>query len=215
MKELTLILVLVFTLCTAPACKKIKGADGEIGASPAAAAAAADPKGGVVQASRKLIAAKSLTGKVVGVGKLGITKDVQFAAPDRYHIIFDDETGARTEMISVGGETWIKSGDSWDVLPGDDSPTSTFRNNFSDEVIDGISDVQFKGEDMIDNKPMLVFTYNLVTKVGNFHVSHTIWVDQASGLPVKSIAEYRDGNMETLTTTFDAQTPVSIEPPIK
>ena len=215
MKELTLILLLIFTLCITPGCKKISGSAGDNGPSPAAEAAAADPKGSVVQASRKLIAANSLSGKVVGVGKLGITKNVQYVAPDRYHIIFDDEHGARTEMTSIGNETWIRSGDSWDKLETEESPTSTFRNNFTDEVVAGISDVKFKGEEMLDNKPMLVFSYNLVTKVGNFPVTHTIWVDQASGLPVKSLAEYRDGNMESLTTTYDAKTPVSIERPVK
>ena len=215
MKELTLILVLVFTLCTVLACKKIKGAEGEIGASPAAAAAAADPKGGVIEASRKLIAANALSAKVVGVGQLGITKDVQYVAPDRYHIIFGDETGAKTEMTSIGNETWIRSGDSWDKLETDQSPTSTFRNNFTDEVVSGITDVKFKGEDMLDNKPMLVYSYNLVTKVGNFHVTQTIWVDANSGMPFKALAEYHDTTQESLTTTFDSKTPVTIEPPVK
>ena len=216
MKDLTLILLLIFTLSLAPACKKIKGADGENGTSPAAAAAAADPKGAVVAASRKLIEAKALSGKVLGVGQVAsITKDVQYVAPDRYHIIFDDETGARTEMTSIGNETWIRNGDSWDKLEVDESPTSTFRNNFTEDVVSGITDVKFKGEDMLDNKPVLVFSYDLVTKVGNFQVTQTIWVDEASGIPVKSLAEYHDTTQQSLTTTFDAATPVTIEPPVK
>lgn len=217
MKDLTIILLLIFTLNLAPACKKIRGADGdETGASPAFAAAAADPKGSVVAASRKLIEAKTLSGKVVGVGQVtNLTKDVQYVAPDRYHIVFDDATGARTEMTSVGNETWIRNGDAWDKLETEESPTSTFRNNFTDEVVSGITDVKFKGEEMLDNKPVLVFSYDLVTKVGNFHVTQTIWVDEASGIPVKSLAEYHDTTQQSLATAFDATTPVTIEPPVK
>ena len=216
MKDLTLILLLLFSLSLAPACKKARGADGENGTSPAAAAAAADPKGAVVAASRKLIEAKTLSGKVIGVGQVtNLTKDVQYVAPDRYHIIFADETGAKTEMTSIGNETWIRNGDSWDKLEVDESPTSTFRNNFTEEVVAGITDVKFNGEDTLDNKPMLVFSYNLVTKVGNFHVTHTIWVDEATGIPVKSLAEYHDTTQQSLTTTFDSSTPVTIEPPVK
>ena len=213
MKELTLIVALVITLSLASSCSRTRVA-AEV--SPAAQAAAADPKGAVVEASRKLIETKTLSAKVVGHGKVAdITKDVQYVAPDRYHIIFDDETGARTEMTSIGNETWIKSGDSWDKLETDESPTSTFRNNFTNEVVAGISDVNFKGEEMLDNKPVLVFSYNLVTKVGNFHVTHTIWVDAESGIPVKSLAEYHDTTQESLTTTFDVTKPVTIEAPIK
>lgn len=214
MRELTLALVLILSICMATACKKIRGSEGEIGRSPAATAAAADPKGAVVEASRKLIEAKTLSGKVVGVGKVtNLTKDVQYVAPDRYHIIFDDETGAKTEMTSVGNETWIRNGDKWDKLETNDSPTSTFRNNFTEDVVAGITDVKFKGEDTFDNKPVLVFSYDLVTKVGNFHVTQTIWVDEKTGIPLKSLAEYHDTTQESLTTTFDATTPVTIEPP--
>lgn len=212
MKELTLIVVLAFALSVAVGCSKARVEAG--GPSAAAEAAAADPKGGVIQASKKLIASNTLSAIVIGVGKLGIKKDVQFVAPDRYHIVFDDESGARTEMTSIGNETWIKNGDAWDKLPGDDSPTSTFRNNFTDEVVETISNVKFKGEEMLENTPTLVYTYDLVTKVGGFHVTQTIWVDQESGLPIKSLAEYHDGNMESLTTTFDTKKPVQIESPV-
>ena len=216
MKELTLILVLVFTLCITPGCKKIQGSAEDKSPSPAAQAAAADPKRAVTEASRKLIAANTLSAKVVGVGQVvNITKDVQYVAPDRYHIVFDDEHGARTEMTSIGNETWIRSGDSWDKLEVDESPTSTFRNNFTDEVVAGITDVKFKGEEMLDNIPVLVFSYELVTKVGSFHVTHTIWVDANSGIPVKGLAEYHDTTQQSLTTIFDTKTPVTIERPVK
>src|SRR3982750_2299959 len=119
-----LIFILILTAGVASGCKALQASESDRPTGPAA-----DPKGVVIAASRKLIALKSLSAIVEGQGQLAIRKDVQFVAPDRYHIKFDDETGAHVEMLSIGNDTYIRSGDSWNKLAGDDpSPTSTFRN---------------------------------------------------------------------------------------
>jgi hypothetical protein len=207
-----LTLILVFIACVASGCTGVKVSGSNTGTAPSNA----DPKAAVIEASKKLIALKAVSAIVEGAGKLAIRKDVQFVAPDRYHIIFDDETGAHVEMISVGNVTYIRSGDTWSKLAGDDPPpTSTFRNSFTDEVLQSVTDVKFEGEDTVNNKPTFVYSYKLVTMVSSFPVVQRIWVDVSSGIPIKSVAEYTDSQEKTLTTTFDIESPVTIELPTK
>ena len=206
MKKLTLILILV--ACGFTGCKRMQGA--ETTAKPSSA----DPKADVIAASRKLIALKSLSAIVDGTGgKLAIKKDVRYVAPDRYHIKFDDETGAHVEMINIGDDSYMKDGDSWNKLPGHDPASSTFRNSFTDEVLETISDAKFEGEETLNGKPASVYSYKIVTKVAGFPVAHRIWVDKKSGIPIKSVGEYNDSQVKTLTTTFDAEKPVTIDVP--
>jgi len=202
---------IVLTACLASGCANYKPV--EAGTEPVAAGA--DPKASVIAASKKLIGLKSLSAIVEGTGgQMGIRKDVQFAAPDRYHIKFDDETGAHVEMINIGNESYIKSGDTWSKMPpSEGGAASTFRNSFTDDVLQTISDAKFEGEDNVNGKPVNVYSYKLVTKVGDFPIVYRIWIDKNSGIPIKSVGEYNDSQVKTLTTTFDTEKPVTIEPP--
>src|SRR3982751_2397817 len=165
MKVITLILVLA--ACIASGCANLKPVEAGTATSPEMA----DPKAAVIDASRKLTALKGLSAIVDGTGgKLTIKKDVQYVAPDRYHIKFDDETGAHVEMINIGNESYIRSGDSWDKLPGNEGASSTFRNSFTDDVLETISDVKFEGEDTLNGKPVFVYSYKLATMVAGFPV---------------------------------------------
>ena len=229
MKKLAWILILI--TCALSGCKQLKGEDPSGVKSDTKAdvqdgkrtkmwrrnaeEAKVDPKGDVIEACQKLIALKELSAIVDGEGKLAIRKDVKFVAPDRYHIKFDDATGAHVEMISIGSETYIKDGDAWNKFPGKDSPTSTFRYSFTDEAMKSVSDAKFEGEETINGKAAFVYTYKLVTVVGNFPTTQKLWIDQSSGLPIKAVAEYTNSQEKTLTTVFDTETPVSIEPPNK
>ena len=78
-----------------------------------------------------------------------------------------------------------------------------------------ISDVKFESEESVNGKPALVYSYKLKTVVGNFPVNQKIWVSKSSGLPMKSYVEYSNGPIKTLTTTFDTESPVTIELPVK
>ena len=126
-----------------------------------------------------------------------------------------DAAGAETEMIMAGNNAYAKAGDSWKKAPGDTSPTPTMRNSFTEEALKSISDVKFEGEELVNGMPALVYSYKLVTVVGNFPVKQKIWVSKSSGLPMKCYVEYSNGPIKTLTTTFDTESPVTIELPSK
>jgi len=174
-----------------------------------------DPKAEVIQASQKIIALKSLSAKLEGTGQTGMQKEAEYVAPDRYHTKFRDDAGADVEMIMVGNDAYIRAGDSWNKMAGDTSPTPTFRNKFSDEVLKTISDVKFDGEETVDGKKTDVYSYKLTTLVGNYPITQKIWVNQASGLPIKTYEEYSEGVLKTLTTNYYSDKPITIEPPVK
>ena len=210
MKTLSLTTVLI--ACLASGCAQLKPVE----AGTETVAAGENPMASVIAASKKLTAMKSISAIVQGEGKLAIRKDVQFVAPDRYHIKFDDETGAHIEMINIGTESYIKSGDGWSKMPPSEGGLhSTFRNSFTDEALETITDAKYEGEDTVNGKSVYVYSYKLVTKVANFPVTQRIWVDKTSGVPIKCVVEYNpnDSQEKTLTTTFDTETPVTIDVP--
>ena len=209
MKKLTL--VLIFVACAAAGCANFQKVSG----SPGGTVASSDPKADVIEASHKFTALRSVTGWIEANSETPYNQKVEYVAPDRYHVVYKDLSGAEVDMIMAGKDAYLKSGDSWNEIPGDTNPTPTFRNSFTDEVLKSISDAKFEGEESLDGKPTLVYSYKLVTLVGNFPVTQRIWVSKASGLPVKCDVEYSSGPIKKLTTSFDTETPVTINLPTK
>src|SRR4030095_9432071 len=101
-------------------------------------------------------------------------------------------------------------------MPANTNPTPTMRLPFTEEGLKSLSDVKFEGEESVNGVPALVYSYKQVTVVGNFPKKQTIWVSKSTGLPVKSYVEYSgSGQIKTLTTTFDTESPVTIDLPSK
>ena len=208
MKKLSL--VLIFIACMTAGCAKLQPVSGSSGGI----TASSDAKADVIQASHKLIALNSLSAKIEADAETPYDQKVKYVAPDRYDVKYRDSSGAEVEMIMAGNDAYLKSGDSWNEIPGD-NPTPTFRNSFTDEALQSISDAKYEGEDLLDGQPTLVYSYNLITVVGNFPVAQKIWVSRNSGVPVKCVVQYTNGPIKTLTTTFDTETPVAISLPAK
>ena len=208
MKKLTLFLIFIATVVSGCKTAKVSGSEGDTNTS-------SDPKAAVIQASRKFIGLKSLTGKIEADAEKPFKQQVEYIAPDRYHVVYRDATGAETEMIMAGKDAYIKSGDSWKEVPGNTNPTPTMLNSFTEEALRSIADAKFLGEESLNGMQALVYSYKLITVVGNFPVNQKIWVSKSSGLPMKCYVEYSNGPIKTLTTTFDTESPVKIELPSK
>ncbi|HEV8135449.1 MAG TPA: hypothetical protein VGP85_12260 [Pyrinomonadaceae bacterium] len=208
MKKLTLVLIFIAAVVSGCKTSKVSGSESDTKAS-------SDPKAAVIEASRKFIALKSLTGKIDAAAETPFKQQVEYIAPDRYHVVYSDAAGAHTEMIMAGKDAYIKSGDSWKEVPGDTNPHPTMLNSFTEEALQSISDVKLLSEESVNGLPALVYSYKLLTVVGNFPVIQKIWVSKSSGLPMKCYVEYSHGPIKTLTTTFDTESPVTIELPSK
>jgi len=219
MKRLTLILVLLSTVGIG--CKYIEslrgGSDGGTsGGSGGSATASSDPKADVVAASKKFIDLKSFSAKTEGVGQTEIKSKIDYVAPDRYHVTYLAGTGAGMELIYVGSQSYMKpAGGAWSKMPGDAKSIPNLRDSFTEEGLKTLTDVKFDGEDTVDGKPALVYSYKNVTPVGNYPFTCKTWIAKATGLPMKIYVEYSNGMLKHMTVNYDTESPVTIEAPLK
>ncbi len=216
MKRLTLVLVLLSTVGIG--CKFIDSlrGGGTSGGSGGSATAGSDPKADVIAASKKFIDLKSFSAKTEGVGQTEIKSRIDYVAPDRYHVTYLAGTGAGMELIYVANQSYMKSaGGAWSRMPGDAKTIPNLRDSFTEQGLKTLSDVKFEGDDTVDGKPALVYSYMNVTPVGSFPFSCKIWIAKGSGLPMKVYVEYSTGVLRHMTVNYDTETPVTIEAPIK
>lgn len=175
-----------------------------------------DPKADIVAASKKFIELKSFSAKTEGMGQTEIRSQIDYVAPDRYHVMYLGGTGAGMEMIMIGNQSYMKTGSgSWSKMPGDAKAIPTLRDSFTEEGLKTLSDVKFDGDDTVDGKPALAYSYKNVTPVGNYPFSSKMWIGKANGLPIKIYVEYTNGVLKNMTVNYDTESPVTIEPPIK
>jgi outer membrane lipoprotein-sorting protein len=179
------------------------------------ATSGSDPREDVVQASKKFMELPYFTANMEGVGQTEIKSQVAFVAPDRFHVKYLGGTGAGMEMIFVGKDMFMKTGDKWTKMPGAGTSLPTLRDSFTEEGLKTLTDVKYEGEDSIDGKPVLAYSYGNVTPVGSHPFTSTIWVGKETGLPIKIFVEYTNGTLKNMTIKYDTETPVTIEPPIK
>ena len=216
MKKLTLTLLLLCAISLA--CKLsslMPGGGGSGGSGGGSSSGGADPKADIVEASKKFIALKAFSAKMEGMGQTEIKSQVDYAAPDRYHISYLGGTGAGMEIIYIGNQTYMKTGGKWSKTPGDSNAAiPTLRDSFTEEGLKTLTDVKYESEDTVDGKPALVYTYKNVTPQGGYPFSSKIWIAKASGLPLKIVVDYTNGVLKQMTVNYDTESPVTIEAPI-
>jgi len=175
-----------------------------------------DPRADIVAASKKFTELKSFSAKMEGVGQTEIKSQVDYVAPDRFHIKYLGGTAAGMELIMIGNQSFMKTGNSWSKMPGDgNSAIPTLRDSFTEEGLKTLTDAKFEGTDSIDGKDALIYSYKNVTPKGDFPFTCKMWVGKESGLPMRIFAEYSNGVLKNMTINYDTETPVTIEPPIK
>lgn len=213
MKRLPLVLLLLAALGLG--CKYIsslrEGGSGGLSGT----TASSDPKADLIAASRKFIELKALSARMEGIGQTEIKSQVDYVAPDRYHITYLAGTGSGMEMIMIGNQSYMKTGGKWSKFPGSsNSSIPTLRDSFTEDGLKTLTDVKFEGDETVDGKPSLVYSYKNVTPAGNYPFSSKIWVAKATGLPMKIVVDYTNGALKQMTVNYDTESPVTIEPPI-
>jgi outer membrane lipoprotein-sorting protein len=150
-----------------------------------------------------------------GNGASELRMQVDYAAPDRYHIMYLGGTGAGMEMIMIGNKSFMKTSGKWSKFPGNSNASiPTLRDSFTEEGLKTLTDVKYDGDDTVDGKPAAVYSYKNVTPKGGFPFSSKIWVGKETGLPMKIVVDYTNGVLKQMTVVYDTETPVTIEAPI-
>ena len=212
MKRLTFVLLLI--VLAGVGCKFFDSLKGG-GGSGSGASSGGDPKSELIAASRKFMDLKSFSAKMEGVGQTEIKSQVDFIAPDRFHVSYLGGTGAGMELIYIGGDSYMKTGGKWSKMPGDAKSIPNLRDSFTEEGLKSLTDVKFEGDDTVDGKAALVYSYKNVTPIGNYPFTSKMWVGKSTGVPIKIYAEYTNGVLKHMTVNYDTESPVTIEPPIK
>jgi len=210
MKRLLLVLlVLAASTLGCGLLDKIKG----VGSGSGSGLASSDPRADVIAASRKFLDLKFFSAKMDGEGQTPIKSQVDYVAPDRYHVTYLGGTGAGMEIIFVGSNSYMKTGGKWSKMPGDAKSIPNLRDSFTEEGLRTLTDVKFESGDTIDGKPALVYSYKNVTSVGDYPFTSKIWIGKDTGLPMKIFVEYTNGMLKHMTVNYDTETPVTIEAP--
>src|ERR1043165_3573163 len=110
MKQTVLLLMLIASVGLG--CKFFGGSSSGSngGSTSGGAGGGSDPKGDVIAASKKLIDLKSFSAKMQGTGSSGeIKQQVDYQAPDRYHVIYQAGAAPGMEIIFIGSDMYMKS----------------------------------------------------------------------------------------------------------
>lgn len=195
-------------------CKLIDSLRGA-GSGGSGVSSSGDPRADIIKASQKFVDLKSFTANMEGMGQTAIKSQVAYLAPDRFHVKYLGGTGAGMEMVMIGSDYYMKTGDKWNKVPGDAKAIPNLRDSFTEEGLRTMSDEKFEGNDTVDGKAALVYSYKNKTPVGDYPFTSKMWVSKDTGVPMKIDAEYPNGMLKNMTVNYDTVTPVTIEPPIK
>lgn len=150
-----------------------------------------------------------------------ITTTVEYAPPDRYHIVSD-----KVEMIVSGGKVHIQEGGVWKLSALD--PSQIVTENLADAYGETMQDILYLGQETLDDKPMLLYQFQNISQVGEHELVNQfkIWVGEADGLVYQILQEgdilgfdpqtNKTGKSKaTTTTTYSYDPSIKIEAPLE
>lgn len=176
--------------------------------------ASADPKQDIINASTKFIELPFFSAKMEGTGGSDLHMQIDYAAPDKYRILYLAGTAAGMETIIIGKQMYMKAGGKWIKTSGNGDTIPNLRDSFTEEGLKTMKDLKFDGEDNVAGKAALIYSYKNVTPKGDFPFTSKIWIGKETGLPMKIEVNYENGTLKQMNVAYDTETPVTIEPPI-
>ena len=135
--------------------------------------------------------------------------------PDQMHMQMKI-SGKTTEMILIGDKGWRKMGGKWQNSPIVTGKMMSQVLQNVDEFAPGISNVQYVGEERADGKPAKVYTFRmeLGEDKGGVKSDAKVWIDSASGAPIKSEHNGEAMGVKSKTVqTIEYDSTIKIEAP--
>lgn len=136
--------------------------------------------------------------------------EFEFIKPDRYRI-----KNPVNELVIIGSDAYAKGKDGWEKLPDDvGAEIEQQRKNFNAAGMKNIKEVNKAGEEKFNGKDALIYTYSSEPEPNTPKNSTKVWVDKATGLPLKIIVETQNADAtQRVTTTYNYEKKVKIEAP--
>lgn len=174
-------------------------------------APSSDPKADIERLAERFLTVKSFRATMNAEGKTPMKTDLEFAAPDRYHV----KIANSMEVIIIGKTSYMKMGDKWRKSPVPlGSTIADMRAAFDKEGLKWFSDVKFSGEESANGKPAYLYTYRGKMPDNSGEYDSKLWIGKHDGLPVRIEAAYKTGNLRSMTVDYVYDTPITIEPPV-
>ncbi|GIL15935.1 MAG: hypothetical protein BroJett039_11080 [Chloroflexota bacterium] len=148
---------------------------------------------------------------------------MEFIAPANFHIRSDT-----MELIAVEGKgAWMKEGDAWQAA--DPALAQAFTSARDPENIQELldmivwGDAKFLGAELLNGKPMWLYTYPTVVKGlrsdgSDIHGTNQLWIGALDGLPYKLVSEsdslFTNGGKDRVEQLHEYDAAFTIEPPL-
>jgi len=170
-----------------------------------------NPRDDVIKASKKFTEQDSFQATMDGTGSKAIHMEIQYVAPDSYHI----KNSPLMEIIIIGKSTYMKINGKWQKSPASLSDSiPKMRDAFTEEGLKSLGDVEYVGEDSVSGKTALLYRYKGNTLKDETAYDSKLWIGKDNGLPLKIEVEYPNSDLlKQMTTVYDYDTKVTIESP--
>jgi hypothetical protein len=143
-------------------------------------------------------------------GVAGTTTEADAVPPDFHQVVSIGGT-VMAEQYIVGGVIYNNVQGSWTQTAGAGEALGTIGNfavNLSSDLV--YSDGLVNGIEMINGSPAILYSYTTTLASLNASTQYKLWVDQASGLPVRSETIHSDGSTIDMTITYDASITIAL-----
>jgi hypothetical protein len=136
-------------------------------------------------------------------GKVESNIEADSVPPD-FHQVVTMMGNKVAEQYIVGGTIYNYAQGGWTQTAGGNTAINTI-SNFSQGLADGLtySDGMVNGIEVINGSPAIVYSYSTTLTGLDASAQYKLWVDQTSGLPVKSENITADGMTIAETITYD------------
>jgi hypothetical protein len=143
-------------------------------------------------------------------GVVGMSTEADVVPPG-FHQVVSVNGAVVAEQYIVDGIIYGKDQGGWSQAAGGSGALSMigdFTQSFSKDLI--YSDGVVNGIEVFNGSPAIVYSYSTTLQSVNASAKYKLWVDQASGLPVKSENITPEGSTIDMTITYDPGITISL-----
>lgn len=189
----------------------------------------ADARAGLSKAMNAMLAARSYRARVESSTSNGTSSKtlVEFASPDHFHLTREvtiaGHAPRRQETIIIGGDTWMKMGDSpWQAFPVNLGDLITqFRDpKIIDEIAKSV-EVKVVGAEVLDGSQTTIYSYTLRDPDNKqSEITARTWVANGDSLPRRTASESdadiggKQIHIKGIVTYYDYEADIKIERPL-
>lgn len=140
----------------------------------------------------------------------GLSTEADVVPPD-FHQVMSAGGNVIAEQYIAGGSIYNNAEGKWTQTASGDAALNIIGNfslNLSDNLV--YSGGMVNGVEVINGSPTIVYSYSTTLKGLDASAQYKLWVDQTSGLPVRSVNITPDGMTIDETITYNNSISISL-----